>query len=107
MSSYHCVLCMNLSALFCITCRWCWFVLQANCSAFGAYVMSGLISVLYRCVFVFSVADLNLYKDVSALCACAFLEVMCCFIVRFLSSVTPKQVVECLIGIGVWLLSMC
>ena len=47
-NSVQCVLLMNLSDLFCMICSFFWCVFAASCIMFGAYVMRGLMSALYR-----------------------------------------------------------
>lgn len=42
----QCILYIKRRDLFCMTCSFLVFVLEASCSTFGAYVMSGLMRAL-------------------------------------------------------------
>ena len=102
--SDQCVLWIKRSDLFCMTCSFLVCVLAASCSMFGAYVMSGRMSALNKCVLVFTEAvSLNLCMDVSALLAMIRFVVICCLSVRLWSNVTPRTLLVCVIGIGVGL----
>jgi len=52
----------HLSALFCIACILCWFVLVIMCSGTGGYSRMGRMSVLYSVSLMLCVQPLNLFN---------------------------------------------